>query len=114
MPIGGCGQLLAQSLGARLADMQRSPDGSYRGNTISCQFSREHDCGLLSKRIGHRCTIVRARLGRRLRVTDDHHQQFMRPDERDRRPRGHSGAADALAQSVDDVRSQRRNNARPE
>jgi hypothetical protein len=48
MRIDGCGKIPAQPLGTRLANMQRCTDGTYRGNAISCQLSREHDCGLLS------------------------------------------------------------------
>lgn len=63
MRIGGSGKVLAQPLCARLANMQRCPDGTYRGNAIGCQFSRECHCGLLSKRIGRGRTIMRARRG---------------------------------------------------
>ena len=59
--IGSRGKVLAQPLRARLANMQRCTDGAYRGNAISCEFSREHHCGLLSKRIDHGRTIMRAR-----------------------------------------------------
>ena len=45
MRIGGYSQVPAQSLCTRLADMQSSADGAYRGNTILCQVSRERDCG---------------------------------------------------------------------
>ena len=49
--IGGCDKIVTQPLRARLADMQRCTDGTYRGNAIGCQFRREHYSGLLSKRI---------------------------------------------------------------
>ena len=53
MHVGGCGKVLAQPLRARLANVERCADGTYRGNVISCEFSREHHCGLLSQRIDH-------------------------------------------------------------
>jgi hypothetical protein len=49
-----------------------------------------------------------------LRATNDHHQELIRSNERDRRPRGYSGADDAMAQAVGDVRGQRRDNAQAE
>lgn len=57
MRIGGC-KVLAQPLCARLANMKRRPDGTYRGNAISCEFSSEHRRGVLSKRIGHGRVIM--------------------------------------------------------
>ena len=65
MHFGGRGKVLAQPLSARLANMERSTDGTHRGNTIRCEFSREHCCGLLSKRIDHGRAVMRARRGRR-------------------------------------------------
>jgi hypothetical protein len=56
MHTGGSGKVLAQPLGARLANMQRGADSAHRGNVISCQFSREHYYGLLPERIDHRRT----------------------------------------------------------
>ena len=41
MRLGGGGKVLAQPLCAQLAGMQPGTDSSYRGNTISCQFSCE-------------------------------------------------------------------------
>ena len=64
MRTGGCGKVLAQPLCARLANVERGTDGTYRGNSLSCQVSREHHCGLLPKRINHGRTIMRARSGR--------------------------------------------------
>jgi hypothetical protein len=111
----GCGKVLAQPLCARLANMERGTDGTYRGNSLSCQVSREHHCGLLPKRINHGRTIMRARSGRRRRRrTNHHHQELIRSDERDCRPCGHHAADDAVAQAMGDVRSQRRDNAQPE
>ena len=40
MHAGGSGKVVAQPLGARLANMQRGADGAHRGNLISYQFSR--------------------------------------------------------------------------
>ena len=58
---------------------------------------------------------MRARRGRRrLRATNDHHQELIRTDERDRRPRGDSGADDAVAQAVGNVRSECRGSAQAE
>ena len=79
MRIGGCGQVLAQSLCARLANMERCTDGTDRGNAIGRQIGREHHRGLPSKRIDRWHTAMRARHSqRRLRATDDHHQKLIR------------------------------------
>jgi hypothetical protein len=45
---------------------------------------------------------------RRLRATNDHHQEFIRADEGDRRPRAHDGTDEAVTQAVGDVRGQGR------
>lgn len=69
MRLGDGGEVPAQPLCARLANMQRSTDSAYRGNTISCQVSREHHRGALPKRIGHGTIVLRARCNhRRLRA----------------------------------------------
>jgi hypothetical protein len=71
---------------------------THRGNTISRQCRRKHDCGLLSKRIDHRRNIIQATCNRRhLVAPNDHHQELIRSDERDRWPRGHQCADDAVA-----------------
>jgi hypothetical protein len=65
---------------------------SYRGNTISFQFSREHHCDTLPKRIGHgQIAMWDGRDCQRLRTMNDHHQGFVGADERNRWPRSHSG-----------------------
>jgi hypothetical protein len=56
------GKVPPQSLRARLADVQRSTDGAYRGNTVTCQVSREHRCGTLAERIDREAIVMRARL----------------------------------------------------
>ena len=61
MGLSDGGKVPAQPLRARLADMERSADGPYRGNAISCQVSREHDCGALAERIGPGATVMRRR-----------------------------------------------------
>jgi hypothetical protein len=58
--IGGRCKVLAKPLCTRLANMERSTNGTYRGNTISCQFSRKHHHSLLTKRINHGPTVMRA------------------------------------------------------
>jgi hypothetical protein len=78
MHVGGSGKVLAQPLGARLANVQRGADSAHRGNVIGCQFSREHYYGLLPERIDHGRTNMRARRARRrLRATNDDHQEFV-------------------------------------
>jgi len=62
---GDEGEVPAQPLRARLADMQLSTDGAYRRNLISCQLSREHDCGALAKRIDGGAIIMHAWRNRR-------------------------------------------------
>ena len=51
---------------------------------------------------------------RTLGPADDHHEQLVRTDESDRRPRGHRCADDAVVQTVSNVRSEYRNNAHAE
>jgi hypothetical protein len=58
-----------------------------RGNTIRCQLTGEYLRYLFTERVrdtraaGH---AIRHHLG----TADDHHQQFVATDQRDRRPRG--------------------------
>jgi hypothetical protein len=73
-------------------------DGAYRGNAIGFKFSRERRGGALPEGIGHGALVMRAgRVRRRLRAADDHHQELVRADERDRRPRGHSRTDETVA-----------------
>jgi len=79
------GKMLTQSLCTRLADMERGTDGSYRGDTISCELSREHHRYLILQRIGDkRLVMLVGGRHRRLRTADDHHQQLVGADECDR------------------------------
>jgi hypothetical protein len=72
MRLSRCGQVVAQSLCAQLANMECRTDVAYRGNALCGEVSSEHLCGAFSKRIGHGSTMW-AGHGRRLRSTDDHH-----------------------------------------
>jgi hypothetical protein len=106
------GKVLAQPLCARLANMERCTDGTYRGKAISCELGREHHCGPLSERIDNGHIILRpGRHDRHLGAANDHHQELIRSDKRDRRPSCHSGADDAVAQAVGDVRGECRDDA---
>jgi len=72
--------------------MQRFADSAYRRNAVSCQVSREHDHGALAERIS--CGAIIMRAGRNcwhLLTADDHHQEFIRPDQRNRGPCADSG-----------------------
>lgn len=78
MHTGDSGKVLAQPLGARLANVQRGTDSAHRGNVISCQLSRENYYCLLPERIDHGCTDMRARRAhRRLRTANDYHQELV-------------------------------------
>ena len=92
--------------------MKRSTDSAYRGKAVGCQVSREHDCGALTERIGRRAILKGAGRNRRhLLAADDQHQELIRSDKRDRRPRADSSAHQTVAQTVGDVRGERRDNA---
>jgi hypothetical protein len=98
MRLADCGKVRTQPLCTRLTDTQRGTDSPDRGNTVGCQISREHHRGALSERIGPRRIVMRSGRGRRrLRAADDHYQQLVGAGERDRRPRGHGGADQAMA-----------------
>ena len=49
-------------------------------------------------------------MGGNLGTADDHHEYFVRTDQRNRRPRGDRGACQAMAQSVRDVGCESRRN----
>jgi hypothetical protein len=111
MYLSDSGKVLSQSLCTRLTHMQLSTDSPYRRNAVSCQVRREHDGGMFVQRIGHAAILTRPRPSRRpLLTADHHHQQLIRPDERDRRPRADSGTDQAVTQTVGDVSGQRRDN----
>jgi hypothetical protein len=93
---GSCGKVLSQSLRTRLADTQRGADGAYRWNPISCQLSPRR--GVM--RAGRGC--------QRLRAANDHHQEFIRSDQRDRRPRRHRRAHRPVPEAVRHVGRERR------
>ena len=103
---GDCGKVLAQSPGARLAEMERGTDTACRGNKIGCEFSLQHCCCALPKWINHGDISMRGHDFRCLGATD-HHQEFVGTDEGGRRPCAHRGAGEA----VDHVRGQHRDNA---
>ncbi len=51
MRLSDSSKMPTQPLRARLADMQRSANRTYRRNPVRCQVSREHHCGALAERI---------------------------------------------------------------
>jgi hypothetical protein len=79
---GGSREVPAQPLRPRLADMQRSPDSSYRRNAVSRQVSREHNHDTLAQRIGGKAIVTRVvRIRWQLPAADDRHQELVRADQ---------------------------------
>ena len=104
MGLSDGGKIPTWSLRTRLANMQRRPDGAYRGKTVGCQVTRKQDCSALAQRIGCRAILTAAGFNPcRLLAADDHHQELVRPDKRNRRPRADSSADQAVAQAVGNV-----------
>lgn len=96
--LGGLAGLLALSAGdggqvgpylrrTRLPDTKPYPNSTHRGNAIRAEVFGEQMRCVLPQRSGN---LRHARdFRRRLRAADDHHEEFVRADEGDRRPRGH-------------------------
>ena len=106
-----CREVVPQPLYPWLTDVKLSTDRPNRGNALS----REHQDGMISKRIVHDLfSVLTGRDHRYLIPADDHHQQLVRPHERDSRPRPYNLAEDALAQAVGNVRRERGDDAQPE
>jgi hypothetical protein len=94
--------------------MKPRPDGTHRGNVVGRGVIGERLGGLRLKRIGvsygrHDCP---PRL--HLRTADDHHEQFVQADQRDRRPRSYRRTDQAMAQTVCHVGRECRRNAQAE
>jgi hypothetical protein len=65
---------------------------------VSRQVSREHCCGMLFERINCGAIVMRAGRDRwHLLAADNHHQEFIQTDQRDRSPRPDSSADQTMA-----------------
>jgi transposase len=81
------------SLGTWLPHVQPGADRAHRRHAPGRELDRECPCSLHLQRIGIGHALRRPASGRAgprwLGRTDDHHEQLVRADQRDRRPRGH-------------------------
>jgi hypothetical protein len=104
---GRCGEVVPQSLCTGLADVQLSADRTHRRNSVCREFHCVQRGRLFLQRVrvtsGFRRVVCLL-----LRTADDHHEEFVRAHQRDRRPRGHSRADRPMTQAVGDVSRERR------
>jgi len=112
------GQVCAYPPGTRLPHMQPGADRAHRRHASGREPDRECLRSLTLQRIGIGHALRRPAHGwhgsRCLGRADDHHEQLVRADQRDRRPRGHRRARQAVPETVGDIRRQRRRDAQPE
>ena len=92
LPCSCRGEVVSQPLCPGMADMELSADRAHRGNPARRQLPCEHLSRPLLQRIraepGPGCS-ARRNLG----TADDHHEQLVRADQRNRGPRGHPAPA---------------------
>jgi hypothetical protein len=106
-------EVVSQSLRARLADVELLADRANRRHAIRCQLIGEYLGRLLLKRIpGFR--FARHAIRHHLRTADNHHEQLVRPDQRDRRPRSHRRPDVPVPQAMGHVGRERRRDAQAE
>ena len=111
------GQVCAYPPGTRLPHMQPGADRAHRRHASGREPDRECLRSLTLQRIGIGHALRRPAHGwhgsRCLGRADDHHEQLVRADQRDRRPRGHRRARQAVPETVGDIRRQRRRDTSP-
>jgi hypothetical protein len=82
-------EVVPQSLRTRLTDMELRADCANRRHATRCQLTGEYPGRSLLKRIpGFR--LAEHAVRHHLSTADNHREQLVRPDQRDRRPRSHS------------------------
>jgi hypothetical protein len=84
-----------------MADVELSLDRVHQGNSVHRELLGEQLGRLLLKRVRFVLGLVRA-VGRNLGTPGDHHEEFARASQGNRRPRGHSDASQGPTD--DDVR----------
>ena len=78
--------------------MKYSTNVAYRGKAVGRQVSRDHDWSALAERIGQGAILTGAGRNRwHLLAADNHHQEFIQTDQRDRSPRPDSSADQTMA-----------------
>jgi hypothetical protein len=76
--------------------MELRADRAYRRNAISREDIGEQLRGLHLHRVSTRYPRCSRRVRQYLSAADDHHEQFVGADERNRGPRGHSRTGKAM------------------
>ena len=97
-----------------LADVELPANDAYRGNVTSRKVIGEHPCGFFPQGIARRHRICSDRASRHLSTPNDHHEQVVRSNQRDSRPRTHCSTDQAVTQTVRDVRREGRGNSHTE
>jgi hypothetical protein len=87
---------LGNPLRTVLSNMKPRPDSPHRGNLVDREVIGEHLRGLLLQRIDIGCQAQNCHADSFLSVADDHHEQLVRPDQSNRRPRGHRGTSQPM------------------
>jgi len=119
LTVSECVQIRAYLLRARLPHPQPRADSPDRGNAAGRHLGGEHLGSPYPQRVrpgyshGYMLCLGYTPIGLP-GTADDRHEQLIRPDQGDRRPRGHGGAGRAVAQPVRHVRRQRRRDAQAE
>jgi len=107
-------QVRADPLHAWLPDVQPGADHADRRHPPGRYLTRELLSSLRLQRIAASSagsSRAGRRTHRRLSGVDDHHEQLVRADQRDRKPRGHNSARQPMAEAVCHVGRERRRDA---
>ena len=108
-----CSEVVPQPLRPGLANVELRADRADRRNAMRCQLIGEYLGCLFTERVQViRTSGYAARC--RLRTADNHHEQFIGADQRDRRPRGHRSTDRPVPQPVGHVGRERRRDAQAE
>jgi hypothetical protein len=101
------GEVVSQPLRPGLADVELSADPAHGGNPVRRELPGKQLSRPLPQRVRITPSLRRAACGN-LGTADDHHEQLVRTDQRNRGPRRHCRADQAMAQSMRDVSRERR------
>lgn len=106
-------RMVPQLLRRMLANVELRADRTDRRNAMCRQLTGEYLGRLFTERI----RVIRAAryaIRYHLGTADNHHEQFVRADQRHRRPRGHHRANRPVPQPVGHVGRERRRDAKAE
>jgi hypothetical protein len=107
MRTGGCSQVLSQTLGSWLADVELSADRTDRRNPVCRElFGEQYSC-LFPQWI--RLRLAPGSTSRLyLRAPDDHHEKLIGADQRDRWPCSHRRTSHTMTETMSEVGRERR------